>query len=774
MIPPWQLDPEGPAPKPSYIALVTDSENPLPDPEPGSPLDYALKYAALGWYVFPIWGALDGKCRCANPFCKSPGKHPISSLVTNGHSDATLDQATIRRWWSAMTWAGIGINLYKSGLMAVDQDPRNGSIWTMEILNIQHGELASDVVAWTQGGGIHQVFKLPDVNISLPGKLGNGVDVKLNGYIAVEPTIGPLGAYSWDEESNPLKGALPSPLPDWIRNLSSSPVPLEMASVASRHATPGQLAELQDALSYLPADDRDQFIRFGLALKPLGAEGWKLWTDWAKKSVKYTDQYSHKTWLSFKPVGAVNFESIFYAANQAGWINPLAGQGDPLPQPVPVESVRIIEPKIILPSPAFKIPGVLGDVEDWINTTSRKNQPMFATQSALSFGATVLGRRYVTAQRNWPSLYFLNIGKSASGKEHGKWAVETLLEACNMDRLIGPSFYTSDAGVLSALLAKPSHITIIDEFGKIIEASRVKNSPRSASAMTKLIESFSKCDGSLRPPGYSSFGLSQSDMDKMNNKIVKNPALTILAMTTPDSFYDTVSSASVRDGFLNRFLIVESNIGRQVGEHVAPTPVTDGVIQWATTCHSHQGYINPDIVADQPANPTVIQFTRGALKVFANFDAECIGLMDDHERHGLDEMFGRSNEIAMRLSLIVALSCEAPVIEQEHAEWATEYVRHHAMNTVERMKLAIADSDFEAACNQVLSLIRSHRHGLTQAEIGRFSRRYRALDQRGRMNILNTLKFAGDIELVTIPPRSGRGKAREAYVAIKDDDASDG
>ena len=82
------------------------------------------------------------------------------------------------------------------------------------------------------------------------------------------------------------------------------------------------------------------------------------------------------------------------------------------------------------------------------------------------------------------------------------------------------------------------------------------------------------------------------------------------------------------------------------------------------------------------------------------------------------------------------------------------------------MKLAIADSDFEAACNQVLSLIRSHRHGLTQAEIGRFSRRYRALDQRGRMNILNTLKFAGDIELVTIPPKIGRGKPREAWIAV--------
>jgi hypothetical protein len=49
-------------------------------PEPGSSLDYALKYAAIGWNVFPVWGAKDGRCRCGG-LCKSPGKHPVEHIA---------------------------------------------------------------------------------------------------------------------------------------------------------------------------------------------------------------------------------------------------------------------------------------------------------------------------------------------------------------------------------------------------------------------------------------------------------------------------------------------------------------------------------------------------------------------------------------------------------------------------------------------------------------------------------------------------------------------
>lgn len=48
--------------------------------------------------VLPIHGVVDGRCTCGDNECSSPGKHPISSLVSHGVKDATTDLKTIRRW----------------------------------------------------------------------------------------------------------------------------------------------------------------------------------------------------------------------------------------------------------------------------------------------------------------------------------------------------------------------------------------------------------------------------------------------------------------------------------------------------------------------------------------------------------------------------------------------------------------------------------------------------------------------------------------------------
>lgn len=739
-------------------------------PEPGSNLDYALKYAALGWHVFPVWGAKEGRCRCGG-FCQSPGKHPVGHIVPRGMGDATTDQTIIRRWWHQMPDAGIGIELSRSGLVAIDMDPRNGGIYTMEAIEHQHGPLESDVLAYTQGGGEHRVFHLrAETTVNLPGKLGDGVDVKRNGYIVVAPTRGVDGEYQWEGSSNPLEGAIPSPLPDWIRDLAAPPSAVSGADLPStRLANPNLVQELREALGVLPADDRETWVRYGLGLKPLGQQGFDVWDEWSQKSTKYDPVDAMRVWRSFKPGGALNYESIFWEAQQAGWINPLSMAAEP--PAVAVETVRLHQPDDPpYAPPAAKLPGVLGAVEDWVNATARKPQPAFAVQTALAFGATVLGRRYVTPQRNWPSLYFLNIGKSASGKEHGKWALETLLESCNLQRLVGPAFYTSNSGVLSALHAQPSHVAVIDEFGKVLESASIKHNHRSASALTALMEAWGRCDGVLRPQGYSTFGMAQADIEKLNAKSIRNPALTLLAMTTPDSFFESIGSKAAQDGFLNRFLTVESDIGRQVGRHVVPSSVPDEVISWAADYHFHDGVVNYDINSGLSPNPIELAISREALRLFSEFEAECIALMDGYEADGLAEMFGRSNEIAMRLSLILAAGCRESAITPDHARWAIDYVRHHGVKLTERLKTAVADTEFEAQSNQVLTLIRqAGPHGVTTNELQRISRRFRGLDMRGRMNILNTLLMSAQIVKAEIPSSGGRGKKREAWVAIEED-----
>ena len=379
-----------------------------------TPLAYALAYAALGWHVLPL----------------IPGtKQPFGRLVPGGVKNATTDEATIRRWWQACPDAGIGIGMLASGLVTIDVDPRNGGLETMEMLEARHGAMTSDVLAYTGGGGEHRVFASGLVH-NLPGKLGMGVDLKADGYIVVEPSIHPSGKqYGWEASSDPLHGAVPSTLPGWVRDLAREAPPPAQALPSTRYVDPKQVDELRDALAMLPADDYHQWVNFGNALAELGQVGFSLWDECSARSAKYDPQAQTRKWRSFKP-GAIRIESIFFEAQQVGWVNPM--QSVPLPA-VPAHEIKVAPPapEIRAPLDLLAPPGILGLVAEWIGACSRKQQPAFAVQAAIAFCCTILGRRYVSAQRNWPSLYLLNIGKSASGKEHGKWAVERLLEGCD-------------------------------------------------------------------------------------------------------------------------------------------------------------------------------------------------------------------------------------------------------------------------------------------------------------------------------------------------------
>ena len=771
MIPPWQVEPEGPAPKPSYIALVTDSENPLPDPEPGSPLDYALKYAALGWYVFPIWGALDGKCRCANPFCKSPGKHPISSLVTNGHNDATRDPATIRRWWSEMPWAGTAINLHKSGLMAVDQDPRNGSVWTMEILNIQHGELASDVVAWTQGGGTHHVFRLPEVKVSLPGKLGNGVDIKLNGYIAVEPTVGPLGAYSWDEESNPLKGALPSPLPDWIRDLSAPQIPSSVASVASRYATQGQLDELRDALSYLDSDDRDRWIKFGMALRPLGAEGWKLWDDWSKKSDKYSGQDANKTWTSFKPVGAVNFESIFYAAGQAGWVNPLAISAEaftPDPERVAILLKEVSEPtpepSIIRKDAIIPIP-LLQEIADWIGGLYESPTHDISQAAALALASVTGGRVYRSESANWSSMLFVVSGASGVGKNYIKVGIERILMHAGLTRMIAGDFYTHQSAIYWALRNAPTHICISDEFGENFMEARKNNNANKLTVFKSIKKVYSDSDHIFKPESYAMSGMTTKQREENEMSPIINPSLTMIGLTTPWQFFSEIKIAHIESGLINRFVIVNVDDGKQVhgkqNSDVPPAYLVEEVkrVRRVNDVLLHSAY-------DMAPPAIIVKINDDAHDVFNDMkerQAEACGAL---EYATMDAMPRRWRENAMRMATALAPwhDHSRPIITGEIAAWCCEYVEHWGRVSIDAIRQQSGQNDYQSDMNKVLHYIREAKEGVTDSDL---SYRFRTIKRREMVDIKSHLSEAELIVQAKSQPGAQGGRPSVRWYATK-------
>lgn len=298
-------------------------------------LDYALAYSKLGWYVLPVWSVDDhGQCRCGLPNDApghKAGKHPQANLVPHGHQDSTVDEQTIRNWWAEDPDAGIGISLSTSGLIALDIDPQNGGRESLATLEAEHGVLHSDCTAITQGGGEHRLF-VADPELSFPGSLGAGLDLKHNGYICVAPSLGPSGAYKWEAGRSPLsqsKPARPSPLPSLIAGKARTTVDY---SLTERGGVPVATAQtfddLRSALRHVDADDYTTWVNVGMVLKSYGENGYKVWTEWSSRSDKFDASTQRRKWeRDLDQPHSITYRSIFRMAIDNGW----AGNSKPEP-----------------------------------------------------------------------------------------------------------------------------------------------------------------------------------------------------------------------------------------------------------------------------------------------------------------------------------------------------------------------------------------------------------------------------------------------------------
>ena len=183
--------------------------------------DWSEFYAGdLGYPVFPVYGVRNGICTCRKRAkCRTPGKHPRNR---NGVTGATAEIDVVRRWWADQPSSNVGLATgARSGLVALDVDPRHNGDDDLKRAQKRLGELPEGPVAQTGGGGWHLFFEHPGrVRGKLPGT--TGIDVKGDGgYVVVPASIHVSGnAYSWLEL---LEGEVPSLPESWLEALVITP-----------------------------------------------------------------------------------------------------------------------------------------------------------------------------------------------------------------------------------------------------------------------------------------------------------------------------------------------------------------------------------------------------------------------------------------------------------------------------------------------------------------------------------------------------------------------
>lgn len=153
-------------------------------------LEAALKYAKMGWAVFP---------------CSPETKKP---LTPHGCKDAKKDLGAIRAWWQRYPNASVAVATGSmSNLIMIDEDldeiegkdgPHNMMLWERD-----NGDLPETVVVITGRGGRHRYFKYYKDDIRNRAGIIKDVDVRgEGGYAILPPSHHPNGTiYEW--ESSP-------------------------------------------------------------------------------------------------------------------------------------------------------------------------------------------------------------------------------------------------------------------------------------------------------------------------------------------------------------------------------------------------------------------------------------------------------------------------------------------------------------------------------------------------------------------------------------------
>jgi hypothetical protein len=416
------------------------------------------------------------------------------------------------------------------------------------------------------------------------------------------------------------------------------------------------------------------------------------------------------------------------------------------------------------PRDLFNPPGLLKDMFKFCEEIAQVPQPELSLVGALALASVTCGRIYRTNMNNFSSMYFMGIAKSGQGKENIKTFVESVLNASDHEKLVVGDGYTSSGAVHSVLKMRPTQITIMDEFGKRLEAIGASQNTNREDGIQTLMEAWGRCHGTLRPDNYSLMNVQEQYKEMMMSRVTHKPAITLVGLSVPKNFYKALNSGRIADGFL-----VESKEPRRVGELRRFKEPPTSIVNWVNYIRRQRGNMsdvsrdNAEIDLDQ----IVLRFDRESEEILQDFAREIVKRQDILEKDNLEPLLSRSKEKAMRLALLCTLAsnADAQTITGDITTWAVDFIRYYDLLFIEACRDKVASSAMEAKIKQVLSFIRSRNgEGISKREVDRHEL-FRSMKSYEVKEIIERLKNAGEIQEVEIKI-GGKGRPAKRFVAV--------
>lgn len=665
----------------------------------------------------------NGCCTCGNKKCEALFKHPYSTSWQHSPHWSDEQLSTMHKLGQFDTGFGVLVN----GYLIIDVDPRNGG-------NEGYAQLCSDTgidfkeasgfVVATGGGGWHIYFSNPD-NLSLltHHKSYKGIDFKSSGFVVGCGSMHKSGIAYEKEKGHPSEVTPPpQKLIDLLQRKETHRATVDGATVdVSDQELVNMLAVISPDIDYM------DWVQVGMAVHhATGGDGFSIWDNWSSKGKEYDASEMEYKWHSFgKSANPVTLGTLLHHAKESGYQESVEFTSD-LTYAAPVVSDEIDISGVDLNRP----PSFVGEVCEWIRSTSEFPAETIAVASALSIVSSASGLNYVSddARPVYSNLFLFCVAGSGTGKGAMLTAVRKAMREIGYIRAVCGGEFKSQQAIVRNMMRNQIVAYVIDEIG--LELSKVQgaNAADYMHGVSKnLMAAYSSSDDSFSvEPEALEFAIKEIQkemaacakaieenedksgfikirLEALSKQVetmkqyggVKNPFVSLIGYTTGETFFNLVSGHSVKQGFFSRSLIFsEKETVPKFKEDFYGSPEFPDALKATLLGLSSTGAAGADGRIENYQDRKKVPTTEDGKKLLKKMRLEFYHKGVAAKEVGLESIYTRAYELMLKVSLVLAVG--EGLRTAEHITWAYALVDRDL-----REKINLAAGNIAEEVNQI-------------------------------------------------------------------------
>ena len=192
------------------------------------------------------------------------------------------------------------------------------------------------------------------------------------------------------------------------------------------------------------------------------------------------------------------------------------------------------------------VPGLVGQIVEWIVSGARRPNRVMALSVALSVVGTLIGRRVEGPTGNATHLYVFILAPTGWGKDYPLWCGNRLMIAIGAQSLLGPGEFVSGRGIIKYLKRNPLTLCIVDELGDVFQ---LINGQQDNPWVTDLMGHFKKLYNSREI-------VNTAETMRDETVAINHPALTIVGACTAQALFEALKPRDIEGGFANRAMLL--------------------------------------------------------------------------------------------------------------------------------------------------------------------------------------------------------------------------